>query len=100
MASGDLEARAVQTPAPPLLSTPTREENPRVTTREIEREPCSHKSTCAMYSLFQHAGTLAVFQIRYCDGDYRECARWRRSNEGQSVPINLMPSGQMLRKKV
>ena len=62
-------------------------------------EGCKHQSSCAMYSLFQHAGTLAVFQMRYCKGDFTECARYKRSSEGLSVPMNLMPNGQLLKKK-
>lgn len=60
---------------------------------------CKHQPTCAMYSLFQHAGTLAVFQMRYCKGDYHECARYKRASEGLAVPLNLMPNGQLLKKK-
>jgi len=52
-----------------------------------------------MYSLFQHAGTLAVFQMRYCNGAYTECARYKRASEGLAVPLNLMPNGQLLKKK-
>lgn len=58
-----------------------------------------HQATCAMYSLFQHAGTLAVFQMRYCNGAYTECARYKRASEGLAVPLNLMPNGQLLKKK-
>lgn len=62
-------------------------------------ESCKHQATCAMYSLFQHAGTLAVFQMRYCNGAYTECARYKRASEGLAVPLNLMPNGQLLKKK-
>jgi hypothetical protein len=66
---------------------------------EREVEGCKHQGSCAMYSLFQHAGTLAVFQMRYCKGDFQECARFKRSSDGLAVPLNLMPNGQLLKKK-
>jgi hypothetical protein len=64
-----------------------------------EQAGCRHQASCPMYSLFQHAGTLAVFQMRYCKSDFHECARYKRSSEGQTVPINLMPNGQLLKKR-
>ncbi len=53
-----------------------------------------------MYRLLSHAGTLATWKIRYCDGPYETCARYQKSLAGQPVPINLMPSGALLRKKL
>jgi hypothetical protein len=51
-----------------------------------------------MYSLLTLAGTLKVWQTRYCQADYRECARFKLSAEGKPVPVNLMPNGSLLRQ--
>jgi hypothetical protein len=51
-----------------------------------------------MYSLLKLSGTLKVWQTRYCQADYRECARHKLSSEGRAVPLNLMPNGAKLRQ--
>lgn len=58
---------------------------------------CPQGSSCEMFELLRLAGTLRTWQIRYCSGDYRACARRRLSEAGRSVPSNLMPNGQFLR---
>ena len=60
-------------------------------------DECSHKSSCEMYKLLKLSGTLKTWQTRYCNADYRSCARFQGSEEGRSVPANLMPNGQYLR---
>ena len=52
---------------------------------------------CPMYSLLTLSGTLKAWQTRYCKADYAECARYKLSTEGKPVPLNLMPSGALLR---
>jgi hypothetical protein len=51
-----------------------------------------------MYTLLTLSGTLKAWQTRYCMADYRECARYKLAIEGKPVPLNLMPSGALLRK--
>lgn len=53
--------------------------------------------SCPMYSLLKLSGTLKTWQSRYCQADYAQCARYRLSQQGQSVPQNLMPNGALLR---
>ena len=55
--------------------------------------------TCEMYKLLKLSGTLRTWQTRYCKADYRACARYQLSAEGRPVPINLMPSGALLRAR-
>jgi len=50
-----------------------------------------------MYSLFKHVGTLSVFKIRYCRSAYETCARYELATQGRTVPLRLMPNGQMLK---
>lgn len=61
------------------------------------RGECPHAKSCAMYSLFKHAGTLSVFKINYCSGAFETCARYQLSTQGRSVPLRLMPNGQTLK---
>ncbi|MCA9578627.1 MAG: hypothetical protein R3B40_07060 [Polyangiales bacterium] len=58
---------------------------------------CPNMGSCAMYGLFKHAGTLSVFKIRYCNGAFESCARYRVASEGRVVPLRLMPNGQTLK---
>ena len=51
-----------------------------------------------MFELFAFAGTLAVWQTNYCLADYEKCARYRLGEQGARVPVNLLPSGALLRK--
>ena len=50
-----------------------------------------------MYTLLKLAGSLETWQARYCKADYEQCARFKLSQEGKPVPINLMPNGAYLR---
>jgi len=50
-----------------------------------------------MFSFLKVAGTLRTWQIRYCAGDYKQCARFKTSELGKPVAHNLMPNGQYLR---
>lgn len=59
---------------------------------------CPHMESCEMYDLFTYSGTLAVWKINYCTGDYETCARYKLSSMGQPVPVNLMPNGKVLNK--
>jgi len=50
-----------------------------------------------MYPLLTLAGTLRTWQVRYCQGDFGGCERYRRTLQGREVPANLMPNGMVLR---
>lgn len=63
-------------------------------------ERCPKIESCPMFQLMSYAGTLAAWKIRYCEGPYQTCARFDLSRKGRPVPINLMPNGAMLNKKV
>jgi hypothetical protein len=58
---------------------------------------CPHAVSCEMYDLLKLSGTLATWKINYCSGDYSRCARYELAARGRPVPINLMPSGALLR---
>jgi hypothetical protein len=50
-----------------------------------------------MYALLKLSGTLKLWQTRYCQAEYTECARHQLSQKGGPVPQNLMPNGALLR---
>lgn len=58
---------------------------------------CSHIGSCPMYGLLKLSGTLKTWQSRYCQADYKACARYQLSVAGKPVPQNLMPNGATLR---
>lgn len=58
---------------------------------------CTHIKSCEMYTLLRLAGTLRAWQNRYCRADYTQCERYKRSQQGREVPVNLMPNGEKLK---
>lgn len=51
-----------------------------------------------MYPVFQLAGVLRTWQLRYCTADYTQCERYSRTERGQPVPPELMPNGTLLKR--
>lgn len=63
---------------------------------EGPRVSCPHKPSCAMFALFNMAGTLRIWQDNYCDAEFERCERYKRSERGERVARELMPNGKML----
>ena len=59
---------------------------------------CPNKPTCPMFELFAFAGTLSVWQANYCTSAFENCARYKLGLATGVVPVNLLPSGALLRK--
>jgi len=57
---------------------------------------CPHTTACAMYDLFVFESSLALWKKNYCLADYERCARYRLAQEGQEVPLHLLPNGRIL----
>lgn len=57
---------------------------------------CSHTSTCPLFPLIEVNSALKVWKTFFCEGNYANCARYKLSGEGQSVPANLLPNGKSL----
>ena len=58
--------------------------------------PCSHIETCELFPELTVNGALKVWQIFYCWGDFSQCVRYQRSQEGQAIPITLLPNGKSM----
>jgi hypothetical protein len=57
---------------------------------------CPHVSSCAMYDLFVFEASLSLWKRSYCFDDFERCARYQLSQEGQDVPLQLLPNGRQL----
>jgi hypothetical protein len=59
---------------------------------------CSHSQSCPLFAQFQLNTTLRSWKIMYCDSDTRSrnCQRFKLSESGHTVPLNLLPNGTML----
>ncbi len=62
-----------------------------------EQASCWHKPTCPLFPLFIMRATLRVWQLRYCDGDWETCERFRMSAEGKEVPSDMLPNGKSIK---
>jgi hypothetical protein len=51
-----------------------------------------------MYPVFQLAGVLRTWQLRYCTADYNQCERFNRTAKGLPVAPELMPNGTLLKR--
>jgi hypothetical protein len=58
--------------------------------------PCPHLDNCEMFALFKHSGTLAVWQINYCKGQFGNCQRYQLATKGERIPRSLLPNGRSL----
>lgn len=58
---------------------------------------CSHLQNCPMFAAFASESAGRIFKKLYCEGNYRNCMRYQRSEQGMSVPANLLPNGSELR---
>ena len=61
--------------------------------------PCPHATHCEMFGLFGMQSALEIWKISFCEGDFPSCERYRRAQAGQPVPLHLMPSGALLKKR-
>ncbi len=57
---------------------------------------CPHVETCRLYPLFTLQASLKTWQLRYCQGNYGTCQRYRLAKRGEPVPLQLLPNGKML----
>ena len=56
-------------------------------------EHCPFKTRCPMFPEFQNKSVLRVFQIFYCEGDFKNCERYKRASKGVMPPPTLLPDG-------
>ncbi len=67
----------------------------------MKEEPsCAYLGGCPMYAKFQHKGTLAVWKINYCEGEYQSCQRFQVRSQGDKPPDELLPNGALLKHAI
>ena len=59
---------------------------------------CVHIPTCELYPHFRLASNLELWQTRYCNDSFTDCARFKLAEAGQPVAPLLLPNGMLLRK--
>lgn len=59
---------------------------------------CPMQGNCPLYPLFVLQSNLRLWQERYCESDYRVCARFQLGRKGAAVPPTLLPNGALLKK--
>ena len=57
---------------------------------------CSHTKNCELFPQFALNPALKVWQVHYCEGEFTQCARYQRSLEGKTIPLNLLPNGKRI----
>ena len=57
---------------------------------------CPQMERCALYPLFQLRASLKTWQIRYCEGEFQKCERYRLVERHENVPANMLPNGKIL----
>jgi len=57
---------------------------------------CSHTNNCELFPQFALNPALKVWQVHYCEGEFTQCARYQRSLEGKTIPLNLLPNGKRI----
>jgi hypothetical protein len=66
----------------------------------LSREPamsCPYAKSCALYPLFTNDTLLSYWKSSYCEADHSRCARFRLSTSGKPVPVNMLPSGNLMK---
>lgn len=54
---------------------------------------CTHVDDCELFAQFALNPALRVWQVHYCDQDFKRCARYQLALTGAAVPLNLLPNG-------
>lgn len=60
---------------------------------------CSHLTNCPMFAAFETEATGRIFRQFYCEGKFQTCARFQKSERGESVPDLLLPNGAFLKAR-
>ena len=61
---------------------------------------CTHHSQCPLFAQFAMEPALKLWKQHFCDNVFNKCARYQLSLSGKPVPLNLLPNGKLIEKKV
>jgi len=57
---------------------------------------CPHVSSCQLYEQFLMKDLARPWVLRYCEGRFETCERFKLSARGKPVPLTLLPNGTQL----
>jgi len=57
---------------------------------------CLYQPRCNLAALFTSRSAMLLWRGEYCEGEHRECHRFRLEQAGQPVPEGLLPNGYVL----
>lgn len=57
---------------------------------------CSHLKSCPLFAQFALHPALGLWQEKYCQGDFKSCARYGASLAAKAIPVTLLPNGKLL----
>lgn len=57
---------------------------------------CPHAKECPLYEQFLMRELARPWVLRYCEGQYATCERYKLSSQGKPVPLTLLPNGTQL----
>ena len=57
---------------------------------------CPNMEACSLFPIFSSVPFLKIWQINYCESDYKRCARFNDLCTGKAVPTTLLPNGKHL----
>jgi hypothetical protein len=57
---------------------------------------CPHATQCPLYEQFLMRELARPWVLRYCEGQFQNCERYKLSAQGKPVPLTLLPNGTQL----
>ncbi len=54
---------------------------------------CSHIKSCELFVQFALNPALDIWKDHYCEGEFKTCMRYQKSQTGRQIPLTLLPNG-------
>lgn len=54
---------------------------------------CSHIESCELFVQFALNPALDIWKDHYCEGNFKTCMRYQKSQTGSQIPLTLLPNG-------
>jgi hypothetical protein len=58
--------------------------------------PCPNIASCELFPRFRMKEALNIWIIKYCEGKFDTCSRYKAALSGKPVPPALLPNGRVL----
>jgi len=57
---------------------------------------CARQDVCPLFTVLAMGPALPLWRALYCDEKPERCERLRRTQTGETPPLNLLPNGKLL----